>query len=130
DRVLVKNQTDATENGIRVASAGQWYRAPDARTSRSMQKGTTVYVQQGTVHASHVFSFQTFEPVIGDDDIVLAFYLSDDTVGDIAAALAAAIDDVEAAGEAAEGSIADLMGSVTQVFGTIGAASAYSPTAA
>ncbi|MFB9978713.1 hypothetical protein ACFSQQ_19300 [Mesorhizobium kowhaii] len=50
DRVLVKNQADATTNGIYTASAGQWYRAADARTSRTMQKGTTVYVQEGTAN--------------------------------------------------------------------------------
>lgn len=47
DRVLVKNQTDARENGIYTASSGQWYRAADARTSRTMQKGTTGACERG-----------------------------------------------------------------------------------
>ncbi|TIT81098.1 MAG: phage tail protein, partial [Mesorhizobium sp.] len=47
DRILVKDQTDGSENGIRTVSAGQWYRAADARTARTLQKGTTVAVQEG-----------------------------------------------------------------------------------
>lgn len=47
DRVLVKNQSDARLNGIYTASEGYWYRAADARTARTMQKGTTVHVQEG-----------------------------------------------------------------------------------
>lgn len=31
DRVLVKDQIDSTQNGIWIASAGSWYRAPDMR---------------------------------------------------------------------------------------------------
>jgi len=67
DRVLVKDQTDGSENGIRTASEGQWYRASDARSSRTMQKGTTVRVQEGTANANKVFIFNTLDPVIGDD---------------------------------------------------------------
>ena len=70
------------ENGIYTASEGQWYRAADARTARTMQKGTTVHVQQGTVSAHFVYVFETFDPVIGADAITLAFYLSDYTLGD------------------------------------------------
>ncbi|WP_192180066.1 hypothetical protein [Mesorhizobium amorphae] len=69
DRVLVKDQTDGSENGIRTASEGQWYRAADARTARTMQKGTTVTVQEGVVNAGNVFRFNTLDPQIGDDPI-------------------------------------------------------------
>ena len=91
NRILVKNQTDARENGIYTASEGNWYRASDARSSRMIQKGTTVHVQQGTVNSSNVYSFQTFKPNIGTDNIVLAFYQSDDTVADVTAAVAAGV---------------------------------------
>lgn len=78
DRVLAKNQTDKRTNGIYTASEGPWYRASDARSSRTLQKGTTVAVQEGTVNASSVYSFQTVNPNIGTDEIVLNFYRSDD----------------------------------------------------
>lgn len=98
DRVLVKDQTDATQNGIYTASAGTWYRAADARTSRTIQKGTTVHVQQGAIAASYVYSFQTFEPTIGTDDIELAFMQSDDTIGDVNDAVVAGVTTIEDAG--------------------------------
>ncbi|MFK0692082.1 hypothetical protein ACFX5Q_28305 [Mesorhizobium sp. IMUNJ 23033] len=72
DRVLVKDQTDGSENGIRTASAGRWYRAADARTARTVQKGTTVRVQEGATWADRVFVFETLDPVIGDDALVIA----------------------------------------------------------
>lgn len=69
DRILVKDQSDGSENGIRTASTGQWYRASDAATARTIQYGTTVFVQQGTVNANKIFKFNTFDPAIGDDPI-------------------------------------------------------------
>ncbi|OWK19662.1 hypothetical protein AJ88_38460 [Mesorhizobium amorphae CCBAU 01583] len=68
DRILLTGQTDGSENGIRTASAGQWFRAADARTARAMQKGTTVTVQEGT-YADRTFRFNTLDPVIGDTDL-------------------------------------------------------------
>lgn len=97
DRVLVKNQADARENGIYTASEGQWFRAADARTARTMQKGTTVHVQQGAVSADFVYAFETLNPVIGTDAITLAFFLSEDTLGDATAAAAAAANSAAAA---------------------------------
>lgn len=97
DRVLVKSQTDARENGIYTASEGQWFRAADARTSRTLQKGTTVHIQAGAINAATVFSFQAYEPVIGTDDIILSLYLSDDTLGDAQAAATAAASSASAA---------------------------------
>ncbi|UDL89511.1 hypothetical protein LGH82_31415 [Mesorhizobium sp. PAMC28654] len=97
DRVLVKDQADARENGIYTASEGVWYRAADARTSRTLQKGTTVHVQQGAVSADVVYAFQALDPVIGTDAITLAFYLSEDTVGDAVGAASAAAASAAAA---------------------------------
>lgn len=97
DRVLVKNQTDARKNGIYTASSGQWYRAADARTSRTMQKGTTVHVSEGAVSADFVYAFQALDPVIGTDAITLAFYLSEDTLGDAVNAAGAAAASAAAA---------------------------------
>lgn len=71
DRILVKDQADGSENSIRTASEGQWYRAADARSARTLQKGTTVTIQEGTVNANKVFRFETIDPVIGDDALVV-----------------------------------------------------------
>ncbi|WP_292696247.1 hypothetical protein [Mesorhizobium sp.] len=127
DRVLVKDQADARLNGIYTASEGYWYRAADARTGRTMQKGTTVHVQEGTVLADFVFAFQTLNPVIGTDDIVLSFYQSDDTVGDIQAAAQGIIDQAQAAADVATGAMTTVL---DPQFATKATAEAYSPAVA
>jgi hypothetical protein len=71
NRVLVKNQTDATENGIYLASAGEWYRAPDAASSRNINKGVLVWVQGGAANANKVFYFSVLAPDLGTDNILL-----------------------------------------------------------
>jgi hypothetical protein len=50
DRVLVKNQTTTTENGIWVASAGAWTRATDADSWAELIAAFT-FVEEGTVNA-------------------------------------------------------------------------------
>lgn len=92
DRVLAIDQDDATENGIYDASEGPWYRSSDARSSRTLQKGTTVHVQDGTANANKVFVFRTSDPEIGEDEIVIDFYMSDDTAGAINDARDEALD--------------------------------------
>src|SRR3990167_9558752 len=44
DRVLVKDQPDPTENGIRICSDGAWPRALDFNGNRDVVKGTSVRV--------------------------------------------------------------------------------------
>jgi hypothetical protein len=51
DRVLVKNQTDATENGIYVvAASGAPSRSSDADTSAEITASFAVFVEEGTVN--------------------------------------------------------------------------------
>jgi hypothetical protein len=49
DRVLVKNQSSAAENGIYVAAAGAWSRSPDADTWAELV-GAFTFVEDGTVN--------------------------------------------------------------------------------
>jgi hypothetical protein len=51
DRVLIKDQTDGTENGIYNVSTGAWSRAPDFDGVIDVQEGTIVPVSRGTVGA-------------------------------------------------------------------------------
>jgi hypothetical protein len=46
DRVLVKNQTNASQNGIYIAGTGAWVRASDFTHSENV-RGTYVFVQWG-----------------------------------------------------------------------------------
>ena len=73
ERVLVKNQTDTTTNGIYIASSGNWTYAQDAGGNTDWTAGTLVYVQQGTVSAGLVYAQTTAAPVtIGTSAIVFA----------------------------------------------------------
>ncbi|TIU97032.1 MAG: hypothetical protein E5W00_24510, partial [Mesorhizobium sp.] len=81
DRVLVKDQSDPTQNGIYTVSEGEWFRAADARTARTLQKGTTVHTQVGTVNADRVFEFTADEPVLGSDAITIAPFVPPDIEG-------------------------------------------------
>lgn len=47
DRVLVKNQTDASQNGIYIAGEGAWSRSDDASTSSQVVAGMYVFVDEG-----------------------------------------------------------------------------------
>ncbi|WP_447789216.1 phage tail protein [Pseudomonas farris] len=51
DRVLVKNQTVAKDNGIYIAAAPAWVRAPDADTNAEVTSALLVSVEQGATLA-------------------------------------------------------------------------------
>lgn len=65
DRVLVKNQTAATENGIYVVDTGFWRRAKDFSGNRDVRRGTQVFVITG-FNAPAEYSVVTDDPVIVD----------------------------------------------------------------
>jgi hypothetical protein len=47
DRVLVRQQSSDNDNGIYIASANAWVRAPDADATAKVDRGTQVYVREG-----------------------------------------------------------------------------------
>lgn len=59
DRVLVKNQTDTTQNGIYTASATDWARSPDFDGSRDVVTGTLVYIVAGTTLSGSFWQVST-----------------------------------------------------------------------
>lgn len=70
DRVLVKDQTDLTENGIYVCSSGNWTRAVDFDSISEIGKGCLVYAIEGAVHANKGFRLTSDTPLTVDvDDI-------------------------------------------------------------
>jgi hypothetical protein len=50
DRVLVKNQTTGSENGIYVVASGSWGRASDADTSDKVTSGMFTFVESGSTN--------------------------------------------------------------------------------
>jgi len=50
DRILLKNQSTASQNGIYLAASGAWTRAIDADTGAELNAGAVVYVEEGTAN--------------------------------------------------------------------------------
>jgi hypothetical protein len=68
-RVLVKNQTNQTENGIWVSAAGAWTRATDADATAELQNAV-VSVDQGTTNADTAWRQTTDNVSIGVSNII------------------------------------------------------------
>ncbi|CAI6086700.1 hypothetical protein [Cohnella sp. JJ-181] len=64
DRVLVKNQTTGSQNGIYLAASGAWTRSADADTTAKMAAGISVYVRAGTVNAGKTFAMSNASVVM------------------------------------------------------------------
>jgi phage-related tail fiber protein len=63
DRVLVKDQTTASANGIYVVQAGAWVRAADADVSAEVTSGMAVSVEEGTTNGDKAFILTTNNPI-------------------------------------------------------------------
>lgn len=69
DRVLVTAQTDASENGIYIASPNDWKRAADFDDNRDATNGTRVYVSAGSTLVGEWVVSLSGQLVIGTTDI-------------------------------------------------------------
>ncbi len=73
DRVLVKNQSSATENGIYVVSAGSWIRAADANTSALLVPGFVTFAIEGQTQKGGWVFQNPANPILGQTGTGLAF---------------------------------------------------------
>ncbi|MGE7813052.1 phage tail protein [Pseudomonas sivasensis] len=65
DRVLVKDQTQAKNNGVYVVpAAGAWKRAQDADASVEVTPGLFVSVEKGTTNGDSVWQLVTDAPIV------------------------------------------------------------------
>lgn len=72
DRVLVKNQSTGSANGIYVAAAGAWSRATDFDVASEVV-GAAVFVSEGTTNGNSQWNMTTDAPVtIGTTALVWA----------------------------------------------------------
>lgn len=70
DRVLVADQSTASQNGVYVAASGGWSRAPDADQPEEFQPARQVFVQQGATFANTGWAVSSAaNPTIGTDPI-------------------------------------------------------------
>jgi hypothetical protein len=65
-RVLVKDQTTATENGIYDVAAGNWTRSPDFSIDGDVVEGTRVWVTDGTANSSSEWVVSTADDITID----------------------------------------------------------------
>jgi hypothetical protein len=64
DRVLVKDQTTAAQNGIWVAAAGAWTRATDADDGTKLTSGAYCFVSEGTANAGTSWVLTAANPIV------------------------------------------------------------------
>lgn len=75
-RVLVKDQTNPVQNGIYFVSTlgsganGTWTRTADAASATSLQLGSSVQVQYGTLSGNSIWNVTSSVSAIGTSDIV------------------------------------------------------------
>lgn len=85
NRVLVKNQTDTTENGIYYVSTGAWTRTEDFDGARDVVTGTTVFVISGTNNGGEYWYVSTSgDPDPGEAMAFTQAPIQNVTVGTIA----------------------------------------------
>lgn len=63
NRVLVKNQTTTTENGIYVADSGAWTRDLDSDGNNDWTQGTLLFVVSGSANGAGLFEQTTAAPI-------------------------------------------------------------------
>ena len=63
DRVLVKNQTTGSQNGIYVSAAGAWARSTDADANVEVTAGLYTLITEGTVAGGQGFVLTTDDPI-------------------------------------------------------------------
>ena len=68
DRVLVKDQTTASSNGIYMVDTGDWSRATDFDGTYDIEKGTLVYVTGGTSVGKGIWTVSSSNPITIDTD--------------------------------------------------------------
>jgi len=83
DRVLVKNQTTGSQNGIYVVASGSWARSADADNNPGgeVTSGMFCFVEQGTVNSDAGFVLTTNDPIVlGTTALDFALFSSSGTL--------------------------------------------------
>lgn len=77
DRVLVKNQTTASGNGIYDVAAGAWTRSADSDTSLEFNSGAFTFVEEGTVNGGRGYVLTTANPItLGTTSLTFTLFSS------------------------------------------------------
>jgi len=77
DRCLVKDQTDASENGIYDVDTSDWTRSADFDGNYDVKSGTLVYVTAGSSATKGIWTVTSADPItIDTDDVDFASVLA------------------------------------------------------
>lgn len=77
DRVLVKNQTIGSGNGIYDVAAGAWTRSADSDTSLEFNSGAFTFVEEGTVNGGRGYVLTTANPItLGTTSLTFTLFSS------------------------------------------------------
>ena len=98
-RVLVKDQTTASQNGVYLTAATAWTREPDFDGILDVLQGTLVSVASGTVNFRTVWELTTASPVIGTSSLAFSVWASPLYYGTKAPCLLATTGNVTLSGE-------------------------------
>src|SRR5210317_40742 len=81
DRVLVKNQTTASENGIYVVASSGWSRATDADENAEVTSGMFTFIEQGSVNSDTGFVLTTDGTItVGSTDLDFTLFSASGTL--------------------------------------------------
>ena len=101
DRVLVKNQTTSSDNGIYVADSGAWTRDIDCNANRDIARGTIVPVTDGASTAG-LWQCNGTNPIVIGTSAITFSYLPANSSGALVSFLQAGIgaiaDDLQSRG--------------------------------
>ena len=66
ERVLVKDQSNGSENGIYICSSGGWFRSTDMNSNETCRPNSFVFVEEGSTNADKMFQLTTNSDIILD----------------------------------------------------------------
>ena len=66
ERILVKDQSTGSENGIYICSTGDWFRSTDMNSSSTCRPNSFVFIEEGTSNADKLFQLTTNSDIVID----------------------------------------------------------------
>jgi hypothetical protein len=77
DRILVKDQTDAAQNGIYTYNGTSLVRSSDADTSGEVTSGMFTFITEGTINSNRGYVLSTPAPIVLDTTLLTFTQFSD-----------------------------------------------------